>query len=51
LRVVDRGTDFFAGFGVVAARGFAAGRTAPAISVRSMISRSLRNASAGCIAG
>ena len=50
LREVDRGTAFFAGFGV-AARGFAAGRTAPATSVRSMISRSFRKASAGCIAG
>ena len=50
LRAVDRVADFFAGFGL-AARGFSAGRTAPAISVRSMISRSLRKASAGCSAG
>ena len=50
LRGVDFLTGFLAGFGL-AARGFIAGRTAPATSVRSMISRSFRKASAGCIAG
>jgi hypothetical protein len=42
--------DFLAGFGFAA--GFrGAGLTAPATSVRSMNSRSLRKAPAGCNAG
>ena len=47
---MDRGMDFLAGFAFTA-RGLDAGLVAPATSVRSMISRSFRKASAGCIAG
>ena len=50
LRSPDLRVDFSTGFGL-AARGFFAGPMAPATSVRNMISRSFRKASAGCIAG
>src|SRR4029078_6446430 len=49
VRAVDRAIVFRAGFGV--ATRVIEGPTAPAISVRSMISRSLRKAPGGCSVG